>query len=383
MTHHEEPVESIRRGLGVLVEEAPIAPEFDSFAATPLEWDAARRPTWAVVFYAAAGVIVIVGGVALVRAGGGPAPSEPLAQPMSSTTMAQPLAPTTEPAPDPTSTSIVEEEAPEFPYLVLDASGWEIEHMAHMEGPVPTGEDTSGRTPQGRAAALEVQWVSGGGEAQMNIETGGFADLDSLILDREASGTRIDDAVVLGVTAVVLRYDGDHTAMWSIEDDVYEFRANLGEEEFRSLLSSLKPVEREEWVDTLPDTIVTDRPAAVAEYLRDIPVPDGLDTTTLGAGFAEHWYFVGADVVSAVSCGWIDQWGAGKAAGDEEAMTEAIDAMATSRDWGILIEMDQEGGFSSVIWEYADAIAGDGTVVGGRVLTVEESYENALGCYRR
>jgi hypothetical protein len=42
--------------------------------------------------------------------------------------------------------------------------------------------------------------------------------------------------------------------------------------------------------------------------------------------------------------------------------------------------MATEGDFSLVVFEYADAIAGDGTVVGGRVLTVEESYRQAFGC---
>lgn len=54
--------------------------------------------------------------------------------------------------------------------------------------------------------------------------------------------------------------------------------------------------------------------------------------------------------------------------------------MGASREWGILIEMSTEGEYPEVVWEYADAIAGDGTIVGGRVLTVEESYQAALGC---
>lgn len=60
-----------------------------------------------------------------------------------------------------------------------------------------------------------------------------------------------------------------------------------------------------------------------------------------------------------------------------------MDALATSRDWGILIEMSKERAFSDGVWEYADAIAGDGTVTQGMVLTVEESYGNAFDCPSR
>jgi hypothetical protein len=46
----------------------------------------------------------------------------------------------------------------------------------------------------------------------------------------------------------------------------------------------------------------------------------------------------------------------------------------------VLHAMQHEGDYPKVLWEYADAVAGDGTVVGGKVLTVEQSYAEALGC---
>ena len=55
-------------------------------------------------------------------------------------------------------------------------------------------------------------------------------------------------------------------------------------------------------------------------------------------------------------------------------------AASTARNWSILIEMTESGAYSEVLWEYADALADDGTFVGGVLLTVEESYQNALGC---
>lgn len=226
-----------------------------------------------------------------------------------------------------------------------------------------------------------IQFTNGSIEAELNINAGG-TDLPGLIADRETSGSRVGNITVLGAEAVIVQYDGAtyHTAMWSMNDAVYEFVSGLDEPTFRSLLTSLTAVNDEEWIADLPDTIVTDRSAAVTEFLADIPLPPGFDKTTLEEGPVEHWYQVGADAVGAVTCGWINEWIAAKAAQDQPAIDRAVDALGTSRDWGILIEMPMEGDFSDGVWEYADAIAGDGTVTQGKILTVEESYKGALGC---
>jgi hypothetical protein len=42
--------------------------------------------------------------------------------------------------------------------------------------------------------------------------------------------------------------------------------------------------------------------------------------------------------------------------------------------------MDAAGAFPEVLWEYPAAMVGEGAISGGRPLTVEESYEDALGC---
>jgi hypothetical protein len=46
----------------------------------------------------------------------------------------------------------------------------------------------------------------------------------------------------------------------------------------------------------------------------------------------------------------------------------------------VLQEMDDEGDYPEVVWEYADALATNASVSGGKPLTVEESYASALGC---
>jgi hypothetical protein len=55
--------------------------------------------------------------------------------------------------------------------------------------------------------------------------------------------------------------------------------------------------------------------------------------------------------------------------------------MTTSRTWPVLLEMEDEGDYPKVLWEYAAAMATDGDVPGGAPgMTVEETYRTALGC---
>jgi hypothetical protein len=47
----------------------------------------------------------------------------------------------------------------------------------------------------------------------------------------------------------------------------------------------------------------------------------------------------------------------------------------------VLLEMEDEGDYPEVLWEYAAAMATDGDVPGGGPgMTVEATYRTALGC---
>jgi hypothetical protein len=121
-----------------------------------------------------------------------------------------------------------------------------------------------------------------------------------------------------------------------------------------------------------------DRAPVVREMLTDIPLPDGFDPAPLETGTLADRYQLGAQVTAAVSCAWLDLWLDATERGDASAADQAADALATSRDWAILQEMDPQGGWSSEVWAYADAVNSDGLVHGE--WTVRESYGNALGC---
>lgn len=153
-------------------------------------------------------------------------------------------------------------------------------------------------------------------------------------------------------------------------------------QELDAALATLDVLPAETWVTLVPAVLPSQRPAVVDGMLADIPLPPGFDAQAVRAPTpaVPGPYHVGADVTGAVACGWIDSWVAARAAGDSAAVQAAVDAMATAHDWDVLVEMEAQGDWPGVLWEYADALPTDGPVSGGRPLTVTESYANALGC---
>jgi len=369
MKYDDHEREQLRRGLALLVEETPVAPDLTTVFTARAQVSRRGWTPLTVFVTVALGVVVGVGGIALLRAGGSPAPigTEATTVPVPATTViVEPTTvpvPTTTPAPDPGS----------MPYVLPTLEGWSITSVAHDGGVMADGS--------GEYSGAEIGLSDGTNQADLYVESGALADLDARILDRESEYVRVEDAEVLDTSAAMMvDAEGIHRAIWAWSDVVFELSGRLDEAPFRSMLGSLTLVDEETWLAAMPDSVVTDRSAAVTEYLADVPLPAGFDTVALTEGPAEDRYHVGADVAGAVACAWIDRWIAGKTAGDQMVIDEAIAALATSREWDILVDMSAQGGFPEGVWEYADALAGDGTVVMGRVLTVEESYMQALGC---
>jgi hypothetical protein len=352
------------------VEDTPLAPDFDDLTTThvrPIE--TTKQGSYVVAGLSAAAVLVIfvVGGIWIGQSGGqSDLATDTLVAP-TSTAIA-------------TSSTLVDLAPGMLPRVLVDDPDWSIVYVHHEEGSNADGKFVNA---DGKFVVSDLKFGNGEAEAELRMNSGAHADLDALIADRVRDANRLGDQEIWDTTAVIvdIGQGANFTAMWESNAVEYEFVAyDTDESTFRGLLTSLIQTTEEKWIATLPDTIVTDRSAATTEYLADIPVPSGFDTTSLGEGPIEHWYQVGADVVAAVTCAWIEQWADAKAADDDAAIDRAIDAMATSRDWGILHEMSMEGEFSNVVWEYADAIASDGTIVAGEVTTVEASYQRAFGC---
>jgi hypothetical protein len=189
---------------------------------------------------------------------------------------------------------------------------------------------------------------------------------------------------VPGARAIVHRYPGseDYTGVWRSGELTVQARADAASpDEFAGILRRLERVGARAWLGALPASAVTpsEQRDAVGEMLAGLPLPPGFDARSLRDGDATRdRYQLGAQVAGAVACGWLATWADAKAAGDDAGVRRAVVALAWSRDWPILREIDAEGDYPEVLWKYADAVAGDGTVMGGKVLTVEESYKSAL-----
>jgi hypothetical protein len=85
-------------------------------------------------------------------------------------------------------------------------------------------------------------------------------------------------------------------------------------------------------------------------------------------------------VTGAIACAWIDRWVAARRADDDVGRRNAVSAMQSSHGWPILLGMDEEGDYPEVLWELADVMAANAPVSGGKPLSIEESYQSALGC---
>ncbi len=227
-----------------------------------------------------------------------------------------------------------------------------------------------------------------GAGAEVRIWSGNLAEVEAQVLNRAVEALSVRTATIDDIPVAVTYHTEDLSRVfvvggtdgYVIEIDFSSLGVNATDADLDALLSSIRLVDLATFETALPEGSVTTGSveSAVTEMLSDIPVPDGFDPSGLTA--TGERYQVGAQVVSAVTCAWLDQWVTATATGDTELADIAVAALSTSREWSILIEMEPQGGYSGVVWEYADAIAGDGTVIGGRVLTVEESYQAALGC---
>jgi hypothetical protein len=367
MNTEYEDKEAIRRGIALIVDESPPAPEICDLTTVSLKPER-RSPSRLAVFGAAAAVTVaLVGTVfALGSIGGGELGAGG--------------------------------PGGEFERILIQNPDWSVSRYDEFRGQMDTGDFYH---------HAETTYVAAGGaEVDLNLDTGNQERLDELIAGRRADGTQLADDTAMGAPVNVILYESSsltaqpvapaagaqedvildegagnkYSAMWRVGNVIYELRGYVEEAQLRGLLADVTEVSEETFLAAMPDTVPTDRESTVDEMLEGIPVPAGFQVTPLYDGDLKDHYQLGAEVTGAVACAWIHQWIAATESGDTRAADEAVDAMDTSRDWDVLVDMQEYGDWPKVVWEYTDAIAGDGTVMGGRLLTVAESVDDALGC---
>lgn len=241
--------------------------------------------------------------------------------------------------------------------LLLDAPGWKVSRVDEFTAEQGEMSFTNGKQE------LAVHW-------RPATEYQGYFD------DRAYGNTK-EPIELLGQKGTMFRYAGttDFTTILPVKGKNFlEIRANVGSEAaYRELIGKLEPVGVEEWLDAMPASAVkpAENTKVVDGMLADLPVPAGFDKSGLYKQTVSDRYQVGARVSGAVTCAWLNQWTAAKKSGDQAKLTEATDAMKTSRGWKVLKEMDKEGDYPDVIWEYADQIAKG---------QAPADYRQGLGC---
>jgi hypothetical protein len=249
---------------------------------------------------------------------------------------------------------------PDGQAVVLDAPGWKVDSLG--------GDGIMFRS----------------GDASLEITSYAAKDYDSYVVDREhivdppAPGEPIQ---VLGRPAQMWAYTAhDHTAIREVQDGHWmEFRAEgLDRAGYLALLGQLRFTSEAEFNASLPNGYVTkgERQAAAEKILGDIEDVSGADfpsgtSLQLRDGDSEDRYQFGAEVVGQYTCAWLESFENAQAHQQPGRAAEAVRVLGTSRDWPILQDMNPQGDYPEVVWDYADQIdAGK----------VPEGYREGLGC---
>lgn len=333
----------IASGRAELLEEIMSTPVTDRPTA-PASTAPRRRTTWLVPIAAAAAVAAVATGPLWWPAGDGtsPAPAGPAA----------PAAPA-DPSPGPATYR-----------AVLDQPGWTVTHA--YEGAEGEGGEVS--YERGRAL-LEVHWRSGD-------------TYEAYVEDRRHSVDPPADGAplpVLGLTAQRWSYsDDDHTVIRPVEDGfLLEVRGSgMPLDAFEDLLDELRLVDEQGFEEALPDTFVTagERAAVVEDMLDGIAEASGQERRPGEEGITSDQvdrYQLGADVAGQVACAWLEELRAARRLGETERVQTAVDVLASSRRWPVLLEMDARGDYPEAVWGYADTAARG---------EVPEGFRGGLGC---
>lgn len=240
--------------------------------------------------------------------------------------------------------------------------------------------------PSTERVVAEFSYEFDGGTGDILIRSARPFDVHSELIDRLSEAIAIESVAVAGVPGVAIDDESYRRVIWQAGGFMFELRSDVAFDELIELAGSVRPAGAGEWERVVPADWIggSEKDGEIAAILADVPLPPRFDVSMAASatGGGERYQVI-AEATGAVTCAWIDLWVVGREAGDEVAVGQAKSALSTARDWDALVEIADEGGWSSVLWQYADAVNADGTVVGGIVLTVEESYQDALGCDAR
>jgi hypothetical protein len=249
------------------------------------------------------------------------------------------------------------------PRLLVTAPGWSIAHARSFE--VDRGEliykddEHPLYAPGGRQ--LNLTWYPARFYGDRLRE-------DARVRTR-AGRVKPVTSTLLGQRATTFAYAGQHPTFATIlspQGNVFvEVNGSLGsKQKYEAVLHSLRPVGVDAWLGAMPPEVLhpAARSAAIAQMLRDIPVPPGFDTSVLhfrgmpvspgsnGSSLQSESaltdrFMLGKAVAGAVACDWLRSWLSATRAGDDATAQEAVDAMGAAPHWPVLLQMVREKGY--------------------------------------
>ncbi|BBH67751.1 hypothetical protein ACTI_44360 [Actinoplanes sp. OR16] len=248
--------------------------------------------------------------------------------------------------------------AENLPRLIIDEPGWTPTSVYGFD------QEDGSITFQNGGRGLSMNWYA--------------AKHYQSYYDDRLEVSKPEWTTLAGVEASVVTYsESDFAAMRKPQDGTFvELRVEGGDwtrATFDELLPKVVKVDAETFLKSLPDEIIT--PGDVREeapkLLADVPLPPGFDIASLEKGGANDPYQFGAFVAGQVTCGWIGEYQRADEAGDDAAAKKAAAALATSRQWKVLQDMNAAGDYPEVVWDLADKVGGG---------EVPEWYKDGLGC---
>jgi hypothetical protein len=246
------------------------------------------------------------------------------------------------------------------PRLLVTAPGWSIVHARSFE------VDSGALTYRNYERPLY-----GAGGRQLNLAWYPASFYRDRLRENGRVMTRAGrvkpaTSTLLGNRATTFAYAGQHpnyASVLSPEGNVFiEVSGSFGsKQEYEAVLHSLRPVGVDAWLGAMPAEVLRPaaRSAAIAQMLRGVPVPPGFDSSALHframpgpsgsslqseSALADR-FMLGKSAAGAVACGWLQHWLSATRTGNGAAAQEAVDAMATARQWPVLLQMIREKGF--------------------------------------
>ncbi len=260
-----------------------------------------------------------------------------------------------------------------FPRLLIQ--GWMV--VSSDEQNNPKFDD-----PAQRSHHFEAKLARGGSELDVNLYENDAAENDRMAKDRIRESEEQHEATVFGYPGTIIKYrnGGGYGLLWFADGISYSLSFDgKNRDRFFDAVNALRVVAEDQWEAALPETSVKSsaRAQEVDRMLAGIPQPPNFTVDDLRRGPAISRDSLGIEVTRVAACGWIESWSAARRAGNAAAEKAAVEAMATSRQWPILHEIQSVPSWPKAIWSYAGPMGGDGRM---GVQTVEQSAVNGLSC---